>query len=179
MSLETPQLPFFRIPQIAYFSIMKTATVKEIKEELLVLPEKEMLELCLRLVKFKKENKELLTYLLFEAGDETAFVNSVKEEIDSQFQQLNTKNFFLAKKTIRKVVRTATKFIRYSGSKQTEIELLIHVCKIIRASDLNIRKSPALANLYAAQLKKINAALATMHEDLQYDYEREIKALSL
>jgi hypothetical protein len=33
-------------------------------------------------------------------------------------------------------------------------------------------------NLYQAQLKKINAAIAGFHEDLQYDYLKEIKKLT-
>jgi hypothetical protein len=33
--------------------------------------------------------------------------------------------------------------------------------------------------MYAAQLKKINAALNTMHEDFQYDYRRELASLEL
>ena len=51
---------------------MKTAAVKDIKQELLQRSPKELLALCLRLSRFKKENKELLTYLLFEASDEAA-----------------------------------------------------------------------------------------------------------
>jgi len=31
-------------------------------------------------------------------------------------------------------------------------------------------KSTALANLYKQQIKKLNAAIGTLHEDLQYDY---------
>ena len=48
---------------------MKASTVSELKEELKHLPPAQLLELCLRLARFKKENKELLTYLLFEAHD--------------------------------------------------------------------------------------------------------------
>ena len=49
---------------------MRSASVHEIKQELLTLKPAELVELCLRLAKFKKENKELLNYLLFEAQDE-------------------------------------------------------------------------------------------------------------
>ena len=43
---------------------MKAAGVKAIKEELKNRDREELSELCLSLSKFKKENKELLTYLL-------------------------------------------------------------------------------------------------------------------
>ena len=57
---------------------MKAATVHQIKQELKTLQPEELLELCLRLSKFKKENKELLTYLLYESADEATYVESVK-----------------------------------------------------------------------------------------------------
>ena len=60
---------------------MKSATVRELKTELQEKSPKEILELCLRLSRFKKENKELLTYLLFESSDEQSYIESVKEEL--------------------------------------------------------------------------------------------------
>ena len=54
---------------------MKPAGVKAIKEDLQTRSREELTELCLSLSKFKKENKELLTYLLFEASDEKLFLS--------------------------------------------------------------------------------------------------------
>ena len=59
---------------------MKAVTIKELKEELINCTPKELRELCLRLARFKKENKELLTYLLFES-DEALFIESVKRKL--------------------------------------------------------------------------------------------------
>ncbi|MEP2969295.1 MAG: hypothetical protein ABJO82_07175, partial [Nonlabens ulvanivorans] len=64
---------------------MKTASVKELKDELKYKDEKELMEIVLRLSRFKKENKELLTYLLFEAHHEDDYVDSVKANLDKQF----------------------------------------------------------------------------------------------
>ena len=61
---------------------MKAATIHEIKQELSTVKPGELVELCLRLGKFKKENKELLTYLLFEAHDEQGYIQGVKKEMD-------------------------------------------------------------------------------------------------
>ena len=77
---------------------MKAASVNEIKQELKELNSIQLTELCLRLARFKKENKELLTYLLFEAHDLPAYINSVKEQIDEDFAQINTTNIYFAKK---------------------------------------------------------------------------------
>lgn len=157
---------------------MRTATVNEIKQELINTPPAKVTELCLRLIKFKKENKELLTYLLFEAHDEQGYIESVKKEMDEQFDAVNKNNVYFAKKTIRKVLRTANKHIRYTGSKQVEVELLMYFCKIIKASEIPIQKSGALINLFNNQIKKITNAVEAMHEDLQYDYIKELNELA-
>ncbi len=56
---------------------MKPVTAKELKEELNSRSPNDLRELCLRLARFKKENKELLTYLLFEASDEQEYIEGV------------------------------------------------------------------------------------------------------
>ena len=46
---------------------MKPATVKQLKDELKTKDSSELVELCINLAKFKKDSKEYLSYLLFEA----------------------------------------------------------------------------------------------------------------
>lgn len=158
---------------------MKAATLSEIKAELKTLPPAQLVDICLQLAKFKKDNKELLTYLLFEAQDEASYVKSAKELISEQFGEINRSNIYYAKKTIRKILRNTTKFIKYSGSKQTETELLIFFCKKLKHSGITIQSSTALTNLYERQIFKIEKALSAMHEDLQFDYREELENLRM
>ncbi len=158
---------------------MKPATVQEIKQQLTKLPPARLTELCLRLARFKKDNKELLTYLLFESDDETAYIDNIKKEIDSEFDELPKPNLYLTKKVLRRILRTTAKQIRYSSSAQTEVELLTYFLRKIREKRIRIEDSPVLMNLYKQQLKKINTVIASMHEDLQYDYLRELKGLGV
>jgi len=156
---------------------MKSATLNELKKELQELSPKEMQDLCIRLAKYKKDNKELLTFLLFEAHDEAAYIQNIKDEMDEMFTEVNKRNVYLAKKTLRKIVRTANKYIRYSGSKTVQIEVLIYFCQSMKKTGISIRSSSVLENLYDQQLKKIKKALSTLHEDLQYDYQQELEDL--
>ena len=156
---------------------MKAASIQEIKQELLSLPPARLTEICLRLARFKKDNKELLTWLLFEATDETAFIVSVKKEIDLEFEGLPKPNLYLTKKSLRKVLRSTAKQIRYTGSPQAEVELLTYFLGKLRHSGIPYRDSPVLVNLYRQQLKKIRSVIDGLHEDLQYDYLRELKGL--
>ncbi|HEX6332690.1 MAG TPA: hypothetical protein VFZ78_00610, partial [Flavisolibacter sp.] len=123
---------------------MKAASSSEIKEALRQQAHGRLVDICLRLARFKKENKELLTYILFEADDEAAYVSSVKKEMDAGFAALNKSSVYLAKKTIRKVLRTANRFTRYAGSATVEAELLLHFCYLLKHSGVQLRKSTAL-----------------------------------
>ena len=96
---------------------MKSASLKEIKQELQHQSQSELLALCLRLARFKKENKELLAYLLFEASDENRFIESVKSYMDVEFENINTKSYFFIRKSMRKILTNTKKFIRYSDRK--------------------------------------------------------------
>lgn len=158
---------------------MKPASLQEIKEELTQLDPVKVRELCLRLARYKKENKELLTYLLFESFNEENYIEGIKAEIDQRFEETQKDNLYFATKSIRKTLRITNKFIKYSGSVTTEIELLMYFCRKIKMSSIRIYKSQALTNLYQRQIMKIKKLVSKLHEDLQYDYRESIQQLEL
>ncbi len=156
---------------------MKTASLKEIKTELNRVHPARLLELCIQMAKYKKENKELLTYLLFDSYDEKSYIDEVKSQMEMHFKEISKSNSYVAKKSIRKILGMVNKQIKYSGSKQTEVELLIHFCKNLRKSGFTLPMNSALGNIYRRQIQKINKSLATLHEDLQFDYSEELRLL--
>lgn len=156
---------------------METASIANVKKEIKNLPAEELQAIINRLAKYKKENKELLSYLLFEAHNEAEYIKQVQEEIDLQFLSLNKTSFYLAKKTLRKVLRTTNKHIRFSGIKETEIELLLYFCKKMKTSSLNYKSSRVVFNMYINQVKRIQKVISMLHEDLQFDYREELEAL--
>lgn len=156
---------------------MKAATVHELKAELSTLPAKQLVELCSRLARFKTENKELLTYLLFEAHDETGFVNGIKAEIDELFAGINSSQLYFAKKSLRKIVRIINKYCRYSSQKETDLQLRIYFCQCLKDSGIPVKRNTVINNLYLSQLKKIETLIASLHEDLQYEYRKEANSL--
>lgn len=157
---------------------MKAVTVKEIKEELNIRTPKEVRELCLRLSRFKKENKELLTYLLFEAADEESYIQSVKSELDEQFEEVNRKSYYLLKKSVSKILRNTRKYIRYSQNKKTEVDLLIYFCIRLKKVSPSLHRNTGLHNLYTRQVENIIKKVNALHEDLQIDYEKELVDLT-
>lgn len=156
---------------------MKAVPLKEIKQELSHLTNNEVQELCLRLSRFKKENKELLTYLLFESSNESNYIESVKHYIDNQFEIINTKSYFYIRKSVRKILTNTKKYIRYSQNKETEVELLLYFCTKLKDFKPTIKNSPRLQNTYNRQIELIKKTIAILHEDLQYDYKLTLEEL--
>ena len=156
---------------------MKAASINDLKKELLTLPPKEVLELCLRLARFKKENKELLSYLLFEAHDEHSYVETVKKEIDEQFAELPKGNWYLAKKALRKILKAISKYSKHTTSKVSEVEMVLHFCLNLKNSGIRFRSYKVLSGLYDQQIKKLNVLVEELHEDLRFDYKRQLDQL--
>ncbi|HQW84308.1 MAG TPA: hypothetical protein PK987_07610 [Ferruginibacter sp.] len=157
---------------------MKAATISEIKATLYNTPHEQLVTLCTRLARFKKENKELLTYLLYESFDENVFINDIKKETLNQFSEINSSSMYFVKKSLRKILRTLNKYCRYSGSVETEVKLLLFFCNTLKTSGIAFENNTVIKNMYQAQLKKISKLIATMHEDLQYEYTNELNWLS-
>lgn len=159
---------------------MKSGTLSEIKKELQELEPSRLAELCISLAKYKKENKELLDYLLFESHDKPGFVTQVKQEMDLLFSELHPDmNLYYAKKILRKILRITNKYIKYIGDKAIAVELHIYYCRKLIESRLPIEKSARLVNLKAAEIKKIKTLLIALHPDLQYDYIKELEELGI
>jgi hypothetical protein len=156
---------------------MNAVSLSEVKRELTHVSPSTLQALCLRLARYKKENKELLTYLLFEAHDESAYLERVKQEMDDLFEAIPKTNVYFIKKSLRKVLRILNKQIRYSGIKQSELELRIYFCRKVSEAGIRLLPSQVLINMYQQQLKKIDSVLEKLPEDLQYDYHGDIKRL--
>ena len=133
----------------------------------------ELLEAVLRLARFKKDNKELLTYLLFLSENEQGYANCLCEEIDEQFS--STPNAH--KKTLRKLIRWMDKCLRFSGIKETEAQVRIHFCRALKASDTPYFSNKVMTNMYHGQIKKIHAAIDKLHKDVKYDFLHELENL--
>jgi DNA repair photolyase len=156
---------------------MKAATAKELRDELKDRTESELREIVLRLSRFKKENKELLSYLLFESHHEEDYVANVKTHIDQQLLEINTSNSYYAKKAIRRILKETKKFIRYSGGKESEVSLLIHFCRSLQETHPKMMKVRIIRDIVQRQIVLIKVRISTLHEDLQYDFEQELNEI--
>lgn len=149
---------------------MEVASLPKIRKELNHLPPDELVAVINRLAKYKKDNKELLDYLLFRSSDELSFVAEVKELIEAEFEKINRQNLFWARKGIRRVLWLVNKYSRYSGMPETDVELRAHFCSTLRRSGIPLNRSAALSNLYRREVDRVAKAIGKLHEDVQLDY---------
>lgn len=156
---------------------MKTPALKEIREELENLPATRVMELFLRLIRSRKENKELISYLLFESHNEAGYIESIRHEIDGEFNLLPAATSYLTKKALRKILRTITRYTKQMGSKQAEVELRIYFCRKLKISGIQLKRNTTLENIYEQQIKKIRTLIDLLHEDLGHDYKKMLDEL--
>ena len=157
---------------------MKVSSLQEVKQELQELSPKELLDLCIHLAKYKKDNKEYLGYLMFQAHDRDGFIVQIKAEIDEHFAEMAPqKNLYYIKKSLRKLLRIINKYCKYMGDKAASAEVHLYFCRMIKETEIPIHKSARLVNLFNAQEKKIRSLISGLHEDLQSDLLQELEAV--
>lgn len=156
---------------------MKNALLKDIKKDLLAKNKQDLVLLCLKLIKFKTENKEQIAYLLNYENAEESYITDIKEQIDSLFNNIPNHNAYLLKKNVRKILKTVKKYIRYSKQKETEVALIIHFCYQLKEVINSRKMQSTLSPILDSQKIFITKKISYLHEDLQFDYNKMLNEL--
>jgi hypothetical protein len=78
---------------------------------------------------------------------------------------------------MRKIIRLINRYAKYTGSKQVETELALWFCiNFLKYADLRTSHKP-LQGLLTRQFEKIIKLLPKLHEDLQFDYQKEFESV--
>ena len=112
---------------------------------------------------------------MFEADDENYFIKGIKDEIKTQFEEVNRKSYYYVKKSIRKILRNTKKNIRYSKKKQTELELILFFCKMLQEFTPSIKKSIPLSKIFEREIQRIQKIILTLDPDLHMTTELKLK----
>jgi hypothetical protein len=156
---------------------MEIRSISDIKKELRELSKEELIQLCFSLGKYKNDNKAYLNYLLFDAHDPESFIAAAKTEMDDLFREITQTNLYLVKKSLRKILRIIGRYAKYTGSKEKEAELIIYFLQKMKHAEFQWQKNKVLVNLYNTQVKRLQSAISKLHEDLQYDLQKEMEKL--
>lgn len=151
--------------------------LSDLKKELLELSKPELIQLCLRVAKLKRENKELLAYLIYDADDPLFYAQKLKPEIKEVFEQPFQHAYYLTK-SIRKTMRLISKYYRFTSNKQGETELLIYLVEEFYQSWRNEYRYQALGKVIFRCLEKAQSNLKKIDEDFRADFEHPINELA-
>lgn len=157
---------------------MNSPKLAELKKELNFHELHEMKELCLRLAKYKTENKELLNYLLFYQDRKQDYVNEVKGLLEAEFEELHPSIYYVSKQ-LRKLTRIMNKHIKYIGEKDKEAELVLCFSELFIHHPISNTSHKALIGLLFRQLKRLIKLIPRLEEDLQFDYQQQYEAVLL
>lgn len=153
---------------------MKPAAIGAIKKELAFLPGKDLQELCLQLIQYQKNNKELATYFLFYKHNEATYKADLKTWLDEEFEDVFN-NFYILLKGTKKISKLLILRLKCSTNKQTETELLLYFLEKAKHKLGKYNQYKAVETLYVGHVKKVVRAIDRLHEDLQGMYLEELE----
>jgi len=151
---------------------MESPKLNNIRKELNHLPKENLADYCLKIAKYKTENKEFLSYLLFYSDNNDLYISEIKKMLDEGFSDLPYSDY-TATKVLRKLTRLMNKHIKFIGNKVRELELALFFCSLfIEKSSPKTSHKPLIALLFR-QLKRIEKLIPKLDEDLQFDFQNE------
>lgn len=156
---------------------MQFPSLTALKAELKVLSDKDLITLIADLSKFSRENKAFLYFKLYEKENPRLFIEMVQEELEMEFQCANTRNYHFAKKSAQSIRRKLNKHLKLTKNKPDQIEVIEFFCMNLEKYGYLSFRHPVIDNLYAMQVGKLEKLVASLHEDLQYDYGASIMEL--
>jgi hypothetical protein len=170
--------PISHFPTNSYLCSMKAATITQLKKELETYTHQRLVETVIAAAKYKIENKELLSFILFDSDDIGGYVTDIKLEIDTAFDEIHNASFYVSVKRLRKILRLIQKYCKYIGAKEREVELLLHFCDRLLEHGYLRNRYKSLVVIYGRQLDKIEKLLPKIDEDLRFDYTERWQKLA-
>ncbi|MFN5317929.1 MAG: hypothetical protein ACK5CY_03715 [Bacteroidia bacterium] len=147
-----------------------------LKKELNSLDRIDLVNICARLARYKKENKELLAFLLLDADDPIHYAEKIKPLLDEPFEAPYHSAWAFAKR-LRKALRQIAKYQRFTGSARGEAELLMYLLKKFEGDWRRGITQAGIQKIILRCFEKIESLLDKMDEDYRSDFEEPLAAL--
>lgn len=151
---------------------MDISSLQQIKKELEKVDHKQMIQYCLKLASYKRDNKLYLNYLLFESENEITYKEKIQSEILKQFEDINDSTVYYLKKRIRKTKQLLYKYVTFTEQMETHLELYIFFLKQLHPYAQQIESSKQIQSMILTVIRSFEKKLSKLHEDLQYDFRQ-------
>ena len=157
---------------------MNIASIREIKNEITALPQDELIEFCLTIIKSRKENKEFAQYLLFERQNEELYSEKITAFLGDQFATINNTRIFFIKKGFRRIVRLANRYLKYAQNDETRVKVYLFLVRNFDSYAHDKRCFYETRKIVESLKAKLDKWISALHEDLQFDYKRKLEEIS-
>jgi hypothetical protein len=158
--------------------LLKTG-IHEIRVKTNELSVESMHRLLTRLMRFKRENKELVAFELFVRDEPEAWFADIRKECHATLDDMNTSHPYFMKKTLRKLIRTVKTYARYAGDPAIEAELLCILLEAFHQRRLHEHTADKIQKIVTDTQVRLQKIIAKLHDDLQYDFIRRLANLSI
>ena len=156
-------------------SAMEIAGLAEIRKELIHQSPDELIELVLRLARFRQDNKALTGYWLFNRQDPNQFLQQVHIALEDGFRTLNFSSGYWVKKGLRKWQRQVNLYGRICGEAWMQADMQSYYVWICLRAQSRLAEPLYLASLVAAAEKKRLSFVKKLDADLQHDLQRQFE----
>ena len=157
---------------------MDKCSIASIRKELKNLEREELVLVCLRLARYKKDNKELVSFLVFQRNEEE-FILEVKTEIHFEFTGLKLLSAFQQKKILQKSIRKINKYSKFCLSKTFDLVMFMFICQSLRDSGISLYSHTFAGTIYKKILLKASKIHSTLHEEIQGDFNEDLLHLAI
>lgn len=150
--------------------------LSDIKKELALLDKAQLMALCTRMAKLKKENKEFLSYLISDADDPQFYAEKLKAELDVVWKE-PFYSVWALNKSLRKSLRLISKYRRFTSHLRGELELMLHFQQGFFdhwKHGFNNRRFESMSD---QNLRKIHKLFGQIDEEFRADYQAQIDDL--
>ena len=135
--------------------------------------------LLTRLMRFKRENKELVAFELFIRAEPENWFADIREECNVTLNEMNTSHPYFMRKTMRKLIRTLKTYARYAGDPAIEAELLCILLEAFHQKHLHEHTAEKIRKIVTDTQVRLQKMISKLHDDLQYDFIRRLADISV
>lgn len=161
--------------------MIEKVALADIKQALQQATPNELRDLCVRLARFKQDNKQLLHYALFYQDRPEVFIEEVNVRLKEAVETFNYSHAYWVKKGLRKWQRQVNLLGRISGEPWVQAKLQGMYALACYEAASKVAATEVLTNLCAQATKKFYAQVAKLEADWQHDltrtFERSMKSL--
>lgn len=150
--------------------------LSDIKKELSGLDKAELILLCIRMAKLKKENKEFLSFLISDSDDPQYYAEKLKPELDAVWQE-PFRSVWALNKSLRKSLRLISKYRRFTAHLRGELELMIYFQQGFFEHWKHGFNNRRFESMSDQNLRKIHKLLSQIDEEFRADYQPQIDDL--